>query len=108
MSDSKQVSLTPDGTSPSRRRPKPVATNDYRHLLHLAVGGRVVTELPPFLAHEPIARGQLVEVLPDHPLPQQSVRALVADTRLLSPLIRQFLDVLAEAMPRALERSGGP
>lgn len=80
-----------------------VATNDYQHLLHLAVGGRVVTELPPLLAHEPLARGELVEVLAEHPLPEQTVRALVADTRLLSPLVRHFLDFIAETVPAALD-----
>jgi DNA-binding transcriptional LysR family regulator len=80
-----------------------VATNDYQHLLRLALGGRVVTELPPFLAHAPLGQGRLVEVLPDHPLPQQTVRALVADTRLLPPLVRHFLDFTAEQVPAALE-----
>lgn len=80
-----------------------VATNDYQHLLHLALSGRVVTELPPFLAHGPLERGQLVEVLPDHPLPRQTVRALVADARLLSPLVRHFLDFVAETVPTALD-----
>ena len=36
-----------------------VATNDYQHLLRLALGGRVVTELPPFLAHAPLGQGRL-------------------------------------------------
>lgn len=80
-----------------------VATNDYQHLLHLAVSGLVVTELPPFLAQAPLERGALVEVLPDHPLPRQTVRALVADTRLLSPLVRQFLDFTAQTVPAALD-----
>ncbi|MEZ4315425.1 MAG: LysR family transcriptional regulator [Polyangiaceae bacterium] len=79
-----------------------LATNDYRHLLHLAIAGQAVTEVPPFLATGPIARGQLVELLPDHPFPLQSVRALVADTRLLSPVVRHFLDFAAEAVPAAL------
>jgi DNA-binding transcriptional LysR family regulator len=83
-----------------------VVTNDYRHLLHLALHGGIVTELPPFLAHEPLARGHLVEVLPHHPMPQQAVRALVADTRLLPPPVRHFLDFAAEAVPAALEPFG--
>ena len=80
-----------------------VATNDYQHLLHLAVGGRVVTELPPFLAREPLARGELVEVLAEYPLPKHTVRALVAETRLISPLVRHFLDFVAETVPSALD-----
>ncbi len=79
-----------------------VCTNDYDHLLRLALDGRVVTELPPFLAHGPLQRGELVEVLPHAPLPPQALRALVADTRLLSPLVRRFLDVMAERVPAEL------
>ncbi len=80
-----------------------VATNDSQHLLHLALGGHVVTELPPFLAPAPLSRGQLVEGLPEHPLPRQTVRALVAETRLLSPLVRHFLDFVAEVVPPTLD-----
>ncbi len=80
-----------------------VSTNDYRHLLHLAVAGRAITEVPPFLAWDMLAAGRLVEVLPDHPLPPQTVRALVVETRLLPPLVRQFLDFAAEAVPAALD-----
>jgi DNA-binding transcriptional LysR family regulator len=80
-----------------------LTTNDYQHLLHLALEGRVVTELPPFLARGPLERGLLVAALPDHPLPRQPVRALVADARLQSPLIRQFLDFAAANVPSALD-----
>ncbi len=80
-----------------------VITNDYRHLLTLALGGRAITELPPFLACEPLRSGRLVEVLPAFPLPLQSVRALVADTRLLSPVVRRFLDFAVESVPTVLD-----
>lgn len=79
-----------------------MVTNDYEHLLLLALEGRVITELPPFMATRPIEAGELVEVLPDHPLPLASLRALVLDTRALSPLIRQFLDFVADELPTAL------
>lgn len=84
-----------------------VVTNDYEHLRQLAVDGQLVTELPPFLAEAPIAAGRLVEVLPDFPLPVQSVRALVADTRLLPPLVRRFLDFTASALPPLLAPTRG-
>lgn len=80
-----------------------LTTNDYQHLLQLAVRGRAVTEAPPFLVHELLRDGHLVEVLPHLPLPRQAVRVLVTDTRLLSPLVRQFLDVVAKAAPGALD-----
>lgn len=84
-----------------------VVTNDYQHLLHLAVSGRAVTEVPPFLACEALSDGRLIEVLPEFPLPTQTLRALVADTRLLSPIVRQFLDFAAEAGPMVLDPISG-
>src|SRR5712672_1533667 len=45
--------------------PKAVlATNDYHHLCSRALGGDVVTELPPFLAAAPIRERRLVPLLP--------------------------------------------
>lgn len=80
-----------------------LATNDYEHLLDLALRGSVITELPPFLAHAPLTSGELVEVLPAHPMPRQTVRALVVETRLLAPLVRHFLDFVVETVPRELD-----
>jgi DNA-binding transcriptional LysR family regulator len=77
-------------------------TNDYEHLLRIALDGRVITEVPPFMARGPIEAGRLVEVLPEHPMPLASLRALVLDTRALSPVIRQFLDFVADEIPTAL------
>lgn len=79
-----------------------LVTNDYEHLLQMAVSGQAITEVPPFLASEPLQDGRLIEVLPDHPMPLQSIRALVVDTRALAPLVRQFLDFAANAVPGAL------
>lgn len=79
-----------------------LVTNDYAHLLHIAVSGQAITELPPFMACNPLDDGRLVEILPDYPMPLQIIRALVVDTRALSPLVRQFLDFAASAVPRAL------
>lgn len=79
-----------------------LVTNDYEHLLQMAVSGQAITEVPPFLASEPLQDGRLIEVLPDHPMPLQSIRALVVDTRALAPLVLQFLDFAANAVPGAL------
>jgi DNA-binding transcriptional LysR family regulator len=79
-----------------------LVTNDYEHLLQMAVSGQAITEVPRFLASEPLQDGRLIEVLPDHPMPLQSIRALVVDTRALAPLVRQFLDFAANAVPGAL------
>jgi len=81
-----------------------LVTNDYAHLLHMAVSGQAITEVPPFMANDLLDDGHLVEILPDYPMPLQTIRALVVDTRALSPLVRQFLDFAANALPRTLGR----
>ena len=80
-----------------------LATNDYRHLESLALSGSVVTELPSFMARRHLESGQLVAVLPDHPMPQQQLRALAVEKRVMPPLIRELLDFVAREAPRVLE-----
>ncbi len=80
-----------------------LVTNDYLHLLHRALSGDVVTELPPFLARRAVREGLLVSILPDYPLPERPMRALVAERRWMPPLVRQFLDYTSEHVVRALE-----
>lgn len=79
-----------------------LVTNDYLHLLSLAEAGDVVTEVPPFLAAPGLARGELVEPLPDHPMPEVAMRALVVERRSMSPLVRQFLDYAGAHVAPAL------
>jgi DNA-binding transcriptional LysR family regulator len=79
-----------------------LVTNDYLHLLTLAEAGDVVTEVPPFLAAPGLERGRLVEVLPEHRLPETAMRALVVERRSMSPLVRQFLEYASKNVPRAL------
>ena len=79
-----------------------LVTNDYEHLLNLALQGIGVTEIPPFMAKEAIEQGKLVEVLPSFPLPHSTMRLLVVETRAMSPLIREFLDFANKAFADAL------
>lgn len=83
-----------------------LVTNDYAHLLKLAEAGDVVTEVPPFLAARGLAAGRLVAPLPEHPLPDKFMRALVVERRSMSPLVRQFLDHASENVARALGVAG--
>lgn len=69
-----------------------LATNDYAHLRSRALAGDVVTELPPFLAADAIRAGDLVEVLPQWPLPQQQIHLLYPSHRHPSSIIRTYLD----------------
>ena len=79
-----------------------VLTNDYGHLLELALEGRVITELPPFMAQPALEGGKLVEVLHEYPMPLLDIRLLVVETRALSPTVRAFLDYASEPIAAAL------
>lgn len=73
--------------------PKAVlSTNDYHHLCSRALGGDVVTELPPFLAAVPIREERLVPLLPQHPLPEWPIRLLYPPHRHQSTIVRAYLD----------------
>jgi len=73
--------------------PKTVlSTNDYHHLRYRALEGDAVTELPPFLAAVPIRNKRLVPLLPEHPLPQQSINLLYPSHRHPSTIVRTYLD----------------
>ena len=89
------------GATEVRLEPR-LLTNDYLHLLRLAEAGDVVTEVPPFLAQSALQKGSLVEVLPEHPLPERPIRAIVVERRSMSPLVRQFLDYAIENADQAL------
>ena len=77
--------------------------NDYLHLLELALAGVCVTELPPFLAQEHIASGQLQQLLKNHPLPPSELNLLYPSRRQLSRLIRTYIDFCSEWIDRFLQ-----
>jgi DNA-binding transcriptional LysR family regulator len=84
--------------------PDPVlSTNDYLHLRAYALRGAVVTELPPFLAHDALARGELVRVLPSLKLPEVSINLLYPSHRHPSSLVRAYLGYCRERAEHYLQ-----
>lgn len=69
-----------------------LSTNDYAHLRSRALAGDAVAELPPFLAAPAIRAGQLRALLPQHPLPEQSIHLLYPSHRHPSAIVRAYLD----------------
>lgn len=69
-----------------------ITTNDYLQLRGGAIAGQVVTELPPFLAADGIAKGSLRTLLPQYPLPEQVLNLLYPSHRHPSSLVRAYLD----------------
>jgi len=71
-------------------------TNDYLHLRYLALQHRCLTELPPFFCDQHIAQGELIEVLPDFPLPEQQVNLVYPSRKSVSRITRVFIDYCVE------------
>jgi DNA-binding transcriptional LysR family regulator len=70
--------------------------NDYLHLLELALVGICVTELPPFLAQDYIADGQLKRLLRSYPLPLHELNLLYPSRKQLSRLVKTYIDFCSE------------
>jgi DNA-binding transcriptional LysR family regulator len=81
--------------------PKAVlSTNDYHHLCSRALGGDVVTELPPFLAAAHIGEKRLVPLLPQYPLTEWSINLLYLPHRYPSTIVRTYLDFCQSYLPK--------
>lgn len=82
-----------------------LSTNDYAHLRSRALAGEVVTELPPFLAAKAIREGQLVALLPEHPMPEQQINLLFPSHRHPSAIVRAYLDFFRQHFSELVEAS---
>lgn len=68
------------------------AANDYLHLRQLALTGKVVTELPAFLAAQALHEGRLRVLLPWLPMPEQHLHLLYPAGQPPSTIVRAYLD----------------
>jgi len=80
-----------------------LSTNDYHHLCRRALGGDVVTELPPFLAAAPIREKRLAMLLPQYPLPEWSINLLYPPHRHQSTIVRTYLDFCQSYLPKIVQ-----
>src|SRR5262249_27260400 len=84
--------------------PKAVlSTNDYHHLRSRALGGDVVTELPPFLSAAPIRQTPLVVLLPHPHFPECSIILLYPPHRHQSSIVRTYLDFCQSYLPKIIQ-----
>ncbi|NIJ79268.1 LysR family transcriptional regulator [Xanthomonas cannabis] len=77
--------------------------NDYLHLRDRAIAGDFLTELPSFLAAEPLRNGHLVEVLPNHPFPQSPIHLVYRRLRHPRATVRSYVDFCAEQLPAYID-----
>ena len=87
---------TPAGESVlfSARHPAMIIADSAASLLAFTLAGAGVAILPAWLVQDELARGELVELLPDHHFPQQGIYALYPHTRHLPEKVRAFIDFL--------------
>lgn len=77
-----------------------LSTNDYHQLCNRALGGDVVTELPPFLAATPVREKRLVPLLPQYPLPEWGINLIYPPQRYPSTIVRAYLDFSQTYLPK--------
>lgn len=82
--------ISPRGLVGVDLRPK-LKSNDGAALCQAALDGLGITVLGDYLVAEPVAAGTLVEVLPDHRLPDLWLKALVPESRAALPRIQRLL-----------------
>lgn len=73
-----------------------IRANDYAHMRYLALKGKCITELPPFFCQQYIDRGELVEVLPEHVMPEEFVHLVYPSRKSVSRITRVFIDYCVE------------
>ncbi len=73
-----------------------IRANDYFHMRYLALNHKCITELPPFYCQKHIENGELIEVLPDYPLPEQLVNLVYPSRKSVSRITRVFIDYCVE------------
>lgn len=76
-----------------------LSTNDSMHLLHSALAGDVITELPPFIVKDALEKGLLVTLLPDYALPEYPVNLLYPAHRHPSAVVRTYLEYCQQRIP---------
>ena len=73
--------------------------DDLLTLKFAAMAGSGMCWLPDYMCQEELARGQLVQLMPDWAPPMGIVHAVFPSRRGLAPAVRHFLDFLGERMP---------
>ncbi len=79
-------------------QPRYVA-DDFVTLKHAVLNGVGVYWMPDYMVQGELARGDLVEVLPDWAMPEGIFHAAFASRRNMAPALRVLIDFLAEKLP---------
>lgn len=72
--------------------------NSGHALLDAAIKGIGIIQLPDYYVSDHLARGELIELLPELRAPEEGIWALYPHNRHLSPKVRLLVDYLAERL----------
>lgn len=89
--------VDPAGGARSVRIRHRLRANNGEALLRAAVAGIGVVQLPSFLVHDAVARGELAVALEEFCSPALGIHAVYPARRLLAAKVRNFVDYLAAA-----------
>jgi len=82
-----------------------LVTDDLQVLYQAVIGGVGMALLPQFICREPIARGELVQLLPDWSLPPGNVHAVYPSRHGHTPAMRSFIEFTAQHLPQVLREA---
>lgn len=88
--------IGPDGAQAAVRHQPRLVTRGIPALLAAALAGVGAVQLPTMVVREPLARGELVQLIPGWAPRRQLIHAVFASRRGLLPAVRALLDFLAE------------
>lgn len=97
--------IAPDGTSHQIEHHPRLVSDDLHVLYQAVIGGVGMAQLPHWLCREPIARGQLLQLLPAYALPPGNVHAVYPSRHGHTSAVRSFLDFVARELPQVLQRA---
>ncbi|MGJ8690979.1 MAG: LysR family transcriptional regulator [Thalassotalea sp.] len=73
--------------------------NDYNLMLDQVMSDLYIAELPPFFCSKKLHRGQLVEILPELPMPLLDLQLVYPSRRQLSRIARVYIDFCLANFP---------
>jgi DNA-binding transcriptional LysR family regulator len=74
-----------------------LTVNDGQSLLNAAISGLGIAYLPSFLYADALAKGLVVEAIPDLPVDTQGIYAVYPPGRFTQPKVRAFIDFLVHS-----------
>lgn len=87
--------VAPQGKQRKLKVEARLIANNGEILIGAAIAGLGIATVPRFMVQAAIQSGQVVQVLPNHPLPTLGIYAIYPEGKYIQPKLRVFIDYLA-------------